>query len=220
MTEASRSIVLLSGLGADGRLFREQKARFPGLTAVSWIEPRGSESLADYAARLASDISGLHASYLGGASFGGMVALEVARVLQPKGVFLLGSCRSPRSIGGIFRIGTRIASALPESLLRRGELFAPQVARVMGSRNREIAMLLAEMYRSVSPRLIRWGAGAIRNWPGVEDPGVPVHHIHGQCDRVIPLRGLRPDRVVPEAGHLLTLTHPEAVNAFLAEKMR
>src|SRR5712692_139678 len=193
MIGADGSIVLFSGLGADGRFFREQKARFPGLTAVSWIEPRGSEGLADYAARLASDVSGLHPSYIGGASFGGMVALEVARLLRPHGVFLLGSCRSPRPIAGVFRFGTRIASALPESFLRRGELFAPQVARVMGSRNREIAALLAQMYRSVSPRLIRWGAGAIRNWPGVEDPGVPVHHIHGQSDRVIPLRGVRPD---------------------------
>jgi pimeloyl-ACP methyl ester carboxylesterase len=89
----------------------------------------------------------------------------------------------------------------------------------MGSRSREVASLLAEMYRSVPPRLIRWGAGAIRNWPGVEDPGVPVHHIHGQSDRVIPLRRVQPDRVVPGAGHLLTLTHPEAVNAFLAEEL-
>jgi pimeloyl-ACP methyl ester carboxylesterase len=220
MSETGGSIVLLSGLGADGRLFREQKARFPGLTAVSWIEPRGSESLADYAARLASDVSGLHASYVGGASFGGMVALEVARILRPRGVFLLGSCRSARSIRGVFRFGSRIASNLPESLLRRGDLFATPVGSVMGSRSHEIANLLADMYRSVSPRLIRWGAGAIRNWPGVENPGVPVHHIHGESDRVIPLRGVRPDRVVPGAGHLLTLTHPEAVNAFLAEKMR
>jgi len=219
MSEAGRSIVLFPGLGADARLFREQQARFPSLTVVSWIQPRGSESLADYAARLASDVSGLHPSYIGGSSFGGMVALEVARLLRPRGVFLLGSCRSPRSIRGVLRFGTRIASVLPESLLRRGDLFATPVARVMGSRSREIATLVAEMYRSVSPRLIRWGAGAIRNWPGLEDPGVPVHHIHGQSDRVIPLRGVRPDRVVPGAGHLLTLTHPEAVNAFLAEEM-
>jgi len=219
MSGADRSIVLFPGLGADARLFREQQARFPNLTVVSWIEPSGSESLSDYAARLASEVSGLHPSYVGGASFGGMVALEAARLLRPHGVFLLGSCRSPRSIGGMFRFGSRIAGVLPESLLRRGDLFASQVARVMGSRSREIADLLAEMYRSISPSLIRWGAGAIRNWSGLEDSGVPVHHIHGEFDRVIPLRGIRPDHVVPGAGHLLTLTHPEAVNAFMTEAL-
>jgi pimeloyl-ACP methyl ester carboxylesterase len=219
MSGTGPSIVLFPGLGADARLFREQQARFPNLTVVSWIEPRGPESLADYAARMASsDVSELHPSYIGGASFGGMVALEVAKLLRPRGVFLLGSCRSPRSIAGIFRFGSRFACVLPVSLLRRGDLFAPPVARVMGSRSREIANLVAEMYRSISPSLIRWGAGAIRNWAGLEDPGVPVHHIHGQSDRVIPLRGVRPDRVVPGAGHLLTLTHAEAVNAFLVEK--
>jgi pimeloyl-ACP methyl ester carboxylesterase len=219
MSGTGPSIVLFPGLGADARLFREQQARFPNLTVVSWIEPRDSESLADYAARLARDVSELPPSYVGGASFGGMVALEVAKLLRPRCVFLLGSCRSPRSIGGMFRFGSRFASVLPESLLRRGDLFAPQVARVMGTRSREIADLLGEMYRSVSPRLIRWGIGAIRNWSGVDDPGVAVHHIHGESDRVIPLGGVRPDRIVPGAGHLLTLTHPEAVNAFLAEEL-
>jgi len=74
MSGADPSIVLFPGLGADARLFREEQARFPNLTVVSWIEPRGPESLADYAARMASDVSELHPSYIGGASFGGMVA--------------------------------------------------------------------------------------------------------------------------------------------------
>jgi pimeloyl-ACP methyl ester carboxylesterase len=34
-------------------------------------------------------------------------------------------------------------------------------------------------------------------------------------DRIIPARRVEADRVIPGAGHLLTLSHPEAVNAFL-----
>ena len=44
---------------------------------------------------------------------------------------------------------------------------------------------------------------------------MPICHIHGDRDRLIPLHRVRPDHVVPGAGHLLNLTHGEAVNAFL-----
>ena len=45
---------------------------------------------------------------------------------------------------------------------------------------------------------------------------MPIHHIHGGDDRLIPVRRVNPDRVVEGAGHLLNLTHPDAVNDFLS----
>mgnify|MGYP002134121747 CR=1 FL=1 len=38
---------------------------------------------------------------------------------------------------------------------------------------------------------IRWAGFAITHWPGLADPGVPVHHIHGTRDWVIPISRLR-----------------------------
>ncbi|HEX6096779.1 MAG TPA: hypothetical protein VF432_10685 [Thermoanaerobaculia bacterium] len=45
---------------------------------------------------------------------------------------------------------------------------------------------------------------------------VPVHHVHGERDRLIPLHRVRPDRVVAAAGHLLNVTHGAEVNDFIA----
>jgi pimeloyl-ACP methyl ester carboxylesterase len=42
-----------------------------------------------------------------------------------------------------------------------------------------------------------------------------VHHIHGEIDRIIPLKGVRPDEVVPQGGHLINLTHTGQVNRFI-----
>ncbi len=68
--------------------------------------------------------------------------------------------------------------------------------------------------------IVRWGIEAITNWDGCDPPpGVPVHHIHGGDDELIPCRRVRPDVVVPGGGHLLNVTHADAVNAFLAERL-
>ena len=50
--------------------------------------------------------------------------------------------------------------------------------------------------------------------------GEEVHHIHGDRDRMMPLRRVRPDHVVRGGGHLINLTHADEVNAYMAEKIR
>jgi pimeloyl-ACP methyl ester carboxylesterase len=46
-----------------------------------------------------------------------------------------------------------------------------------------------------------------------------VRHIHGDRDHLLPHRLTQPDVLVPGAGHLMVMTHPEAVNDFLREGM-
>jgi pimeloyl-ACP methyl ester carboxylesterase len=43
-----------------------------------------------------------------------------------------------------------------------------------------------------------------------------VHHLHGAADRTFPVRYTHPDVILPHAGHVLPLTHPAEVNAFIA----
>ena len=63
---------------------------------------------------------------------------------------------------------------------------------------------------------LKWGIEAILSWPPTP-VSAPVYHIHGRDDRLIPARLVEADRVVPGGGHLLTLTHPAEVNAFLMD---
>lgn len=45
---------------------------------------------------------------------------------------------------------------------------------------------------------------------------MPIYHVHGDRDRLIPVHRVAPDRVIAGAGHLLNLTHADAVNEFIA----
>jgi pimeloyl-ACP methyl ester carboxylesterase len=62
---------------------------------------------------------------------------------------------------------------------------------------------------------IRWASAAIFTWPGLEQLPMPIVHIHGARDRIIPVRRVKPDHVIEGAGHLLNITHAEVVNEFL-----
>src|SRR5262245_55843221 len=88
-------LILLSGMAADERLFEPQRVAFPDLRVPAWIDPLPGESLRGYAARLARRIDPGRPCLVGGASFGGMVALEMAPHLQADACVLIGSVRSP-----------------------------------------------------------------------------------------------------------------------------
>ena len=91
-------LILLPGLGADHRLLEPQRAAFPQLVVPPWIPPRKRESLPQYAARMAETVTPSRdvPLILGGVSFGGMLAYEMARYLKPDAVVLIASCRTRR----------------------------------------------------------------------------------------------------------------------------
>ena len=49
-------MVLLPGLGCDGRVFDPQRRAFPRIEVPAWIEPGRAESLAGYGRRMAATV--------------------------------------------------------------------------------------------------------------------------------------------------------------------
>ena len=47
----------------------------------------------------------------------------------------------------------------------------------------------------------------------------PIHQLHGERDPFLPAKLSQADLIVPKAGHLLTKTHAEEVNRFIAERI-
>src|SRR5689334_5595161 len=91
-------LILFSGLAADAAVFLPQTQAFPNLEVQGWIEPRPDDTFETYCRRLAGVIRPRGRCVIGGMSFGGMVALEVARHLDPLAVVLIASAREPAEL--------------------------------------------------------------------------------------------------------------------------
>jgi pimeloyl-ACP methyl ester carboxylesterase len=208
-------LVLLPGLGADRRLFQEQAAALPVPVIVpDWPAPGPGESLPGFARRVAERLPG-PVGVIGGASFGGMVALEAATLLQPKAVVLLGSCTTPAAVAPTLRWLGRFFVRLPERCFRPRPWAAPLLQLMFGQLRSAERRLFWDMVSVVPPGFIRWGCQAILSWLPTA-PGVPVFHLHGSADRLIPVRRVRPTQTLESAGHLLNLSHPIETTEFIA----
>lgn len=209
------TLILLPGLGGDHRQFELQKAAFPDLLVPPWIVPGRKETLPDYAARLAGTIPPASPMILGGSSFGGMVAYEMARHLRPDAVVLLGSCRSPEGLGPFLRRLRPIVPFVPVQVLDAAKLVSPLGLAMFSHLNPQQRRLGVTMFRDLDCGFMKWACRAILGWVPSGPPPAPVLQIHGQKDRIMPIRLADPDEVIPDGGHLINLTHPEQVNAFI-----
>ena len=92
----------IPGLGVDGRIFQKLNLEREW-QIIEWLEPAKKESLQSYAARMAESIDD-PSCYLLGLSFGGVVAQELARKKNCKGLILLSSPRTREEIPFQFRL--------------------------------------------------------------------------------------------------------------------
>lgn len=214
----SPRLILIPGLGADFRMFGPQRAAIPNLETPAWIPHIARESLRAYAGRLARSLDIREPVVLGGVSMGGMMAMEIARVAPARCVILIASSRNPSAANPLLRFSERAIRLVPSMVLDRGRALAPLFLGLGGNLSSDERRLSVAMARELPIDFLRWAARAVVEWEGCADPGVPVHHIHGDHDWVFPVRKVKPDRIVPGGVHVLNLSHPHEVNAFVVEK--
>ena len=215
-------LVMLPGLGCDGRLWDALRREGLDIECPPWIDAVPGESLDDYAARLAATLDTATPYCLGGSSFGGFIAQAMARHLTPTTLLLIAT----GDRGDIVRPWVR--SLDPWLGWLPAPAFKPLCATVIGTTlrhertQREHRELMFAMLRDTPAPFFKWAARAVLPWRSVPWPDLPcpVHHIHGRHDGLMPITGVQPTHVIDDGGHLINVTHPREVAAFLVEAAR
>ncbi len=203
-------------MGADERVFAAQAAAIPELIVAPWITPTPQESLSSYASRLAERVNPGKPCFVGGASFGGFVALEMIKHLNVISCFLVGSVRSPTELPKRITMLRNIAFAGGAFPFEVGSLLSKLVLASAGALSSEQTKTLLSQMSDSDASFLRWACRAVLDWRDTPPIGdVPIHHIHGKNDHVLPPEITHPDCIVAGAGHALSMSHPQAVTAFL-----
>lgn len=243
-------LILIPGLGANRLLFEPQRHAldqtlfFPDWQQPIFTQVEGKkpvpETLRDYARRWAdrwvqtilSKPEVRNQFWLGGVSFGGMIALEAAARLveekcPPRGVFLIASCRSAAAISMGFKMQQRLGALIPTAKLPSAIRFITRhIAKKEGLSDLD-AHLLKKISAEADINMLRWGGRACIEWKhteadakSLERAGVSIHQIHGDADWVIAMTRGHPDKVIRGGRHLINITHADEVNQYIISRMK
>jgi len=226
-------IILFPGLGADHNLFLEQKKAFgTQIITPSWIPAQKNESLSQFSKRysehlLKNELSQFSGGFLGGFSFGGMVALELSNLFSQsgtfkvKGVLLISSGRTNSIIENSFKWKAKIAAKFPKSLLK-WILKKQMLSQFIRTENLtpEQADCLKRMTAHLDMNFFQWSLLACSKWnPGrrfsSSSVGFPILEIQGEQDQIIPFSKEPGVTTLSNAKHLIQYTHPQETNQWI-----
>lgn len=211
----SPRLILIPGMGADARLFEPQRAFGFHFEVPELPVPRPRDSMSSYAARIREQLELTGPCVIGGVSFGGMLACELARLCAARCVLLVASCRRCRSVPRSYRLAELASRLIPDFFIKRRAEISGRLLAAVEPITPEQKQLIMQMSRDINVLTIRRIARMIFSWRSHNEPSCPVHHIHGDSDLIIPLRRVRPDEIVVGGGHLINLSHSEQVNRFI-----
>lgn len=208
-------LFLLPGLAADERMF-SFLGPFPFLLKTPRLfDPLPHETMPSYAARVADGLELAAGDYLGGSSFGSLVATEIARQRSVQGLVLIGGALSSAQLVPAARHLERFGSRVPFRLLRRilaSDFFLRQV---FGPESPERLNLGRQMLLDTSRNMLLYGGRLAVSYFPESSLRIPVAAIHGGCDRVMTPPPCTNLCIIPDAGHGLAVSHPEAVTRFI-----
>ncbi len=207
---ALKPIYFISGLGADERIF--QWLRYEGYRPVHipWTVPQKGESVESYAERLAEKIEDKNPIVVG-LSFGGIVAVEIAKQMDVEKVILLSSVKDVSEIPFYFKLFRAVPlhrifpfkTFLWAFYWLAYWLFSPE--------GTEQKTLLKTVLQETDPHFLKWALHKVVVWNNTEVPATVVQ-VHGRRDRIFPYRYVTPDYSIENSGHLMVMNRAEEIS--------
>lgn len=209
-----QKIYVFSGLGADRRVF--ERLIIPGeLVYIEWLTPFSRENLQQYSKRLIKANNIEPDQILLGVSFGGMVAVELSKLIRVKQVIIISSVQRSSNIPVFFRIAgyLHLYKFLPYSLLKRPNILLRFAFSPISD---EEYALLKQIVADTEIAFLKWAIKQILLWRN-NTPVKNLIQLHGAADKLFPIRKTPNTITIPHAGHFMIYNRAVEVSEIIKQ---
>lgn len=208
------ALYIISGLATDERVFKN--IHFPEFVEVhfiAWKKPLRKETLDAYVDRLIKEIDQSKPFVLLGLSFGGVIAQEMAKKIDPLETVIISSITSAKEIPWYFRLvgKLKLNRIFPFGFFKFPNFF---INWIFGAKTRDDKKLLAGILRDADTSLIRWSVEQLLSWRSENKPE-SIFRIHGTNDKLLPLKNKNADAIINGGGHLMVYNKAEDVELII-----
>ncbi len=211
-----KELYIFSGLGADEKVF--QRLDFSGFktTFIKWIVPQDKETIENYATRLLDQIKTTKPTLIG-LSFGGIMAVEVAKQIDTEKVILIASVKTKKEIPFYYRFAGQLGlhKLLPTRLLKKSNFITNWF---FGTSSTFDKQLLKQILIDTDPIFLKWAIDKVTKWKN-QTQTRNLFHIHGTNDKILPLSFVKCNLIIKNGGHLMTLNKADELNQILRQQI-
>ena len=210
------TIYIISGLGADKRMFQNFSFEGYNVIHIDWIFPLENENLQNYALRISENIKDEN-SILIGLSFGGILSVEISKIKKFKKVFLLSSAKTKFEIPFYYRVlgKLNLLKIIPNSILKRVNYLT---YLVFGAKTNFEKNLLKDIIKNTDKHFLKWALHQIMNWKN-ENYSENIVHIQGDSDLILPHNFIKYDYLIKGGTHFMTLNQSKEIETIIIENL-
>jgi len=207
-----KHIYCISGFGADERVFSKLDFGENEVHFIGWKIPQKQETLKEYSQRMADEIKFPEAVLIG-LSFGGMMSVEISKIVPVTKIILLSSVATVNEMPWYMKTAGKLKldKIFP---LRPSAALAPIENYNLGVTTEEEKKLVNEYRKNIHPYYTSWAIDQILNWKNTLYPA-NLTHIHGDNDHIFPIKNITADHVIKGGGHLFLMNRSQEVNEIL-----
>jgi len=205
----------ISGLGADKRIFAKLELDSQiEIIHVDWIQPLKNESLNSYAKRLSPIIDDSQPFILIGVSFGGIIAVEIAKILNPVCTIIISSTLFSDDLPFLYRLAgkLKLIKIAPSWLIKSSNQLTQNF--FFGTKSNTEKKLLSMIIKDTDPKFLKWAIGSILSWENNQKPE-RLYHIHGSKDKILYSKNARPDFIINGGTHFMVYQHAEEISKII-----
>jgi hypothetical protein len=208
---------MIPGLGADRRMYAPQLKVFPEAVVLEHLPAKRGESIADYAQRFVPRIDTTTPFVVVGSSLGGIISMELSRLIQPEKIILLASVKNRKEMPHFIRSMRylKLHKPIKGGLYKRAHRLL--VHRLSNRGEAEMAGVITEMLMDTPSEFFEWAIDAVIHWQPPVEYSSNIIHIHGTNDTLFPYSRINHAIPVKNGSHILNLTMSHEVNRILKE---
>lgn len=201
-------IYVFSGLGVDRRVFSHIDFGDLDIMHMEWIDPEPEEPMVHYAQRIAANRIVPYSTLIG-LSFGGMLSVEIAKLIPVDKIILIASAKTKNELprGFLMKFLLRLRKFIPDRKLTSPNAIADWF---FGAKTAYEKQLLRNILKDTNPEFFKWAINEIINWENETTPANSIH-IHGNKDRIIPIKNVKADYVIEDGGHFMTVNKAKEI---------
>lgn len=205
-------IYIFSGLGVDRRVFDNIDFGNLDVEFVDWILPLKNEPLENYAKRISQKITDDNPILIG-LSFGGMVAVEISKIIKTEKLILIASAKNRFELPVFYRISGKLKlnQFIPKSVFKKQNFVTNWI---FGIKTESEKQLLKNILKDTNANFFSWAINEIVNWKNETSPE-NIIHIHGNKDRIISIKGVKTDFVINGGGHFMTVNRSKEIQEII-----
>ena len=201
-------------MGADEKAC--SKLHLPGYTIrpIPWLLPFKNETIGHYAKRMAASIDDEN-PVLMGLSFGGMMAIEIAKLIRVNKIILISTIKSRKELPAWMKVSGKLKlhKLFP---LKSYKILEPIQNYNLGLQTKEEISMVRSFRKQVPPAYLNWAVNEILNWQNDWHPESFIH-IHGDNDKLFPFKNIYGSHVIKRGGHFLIMNRAGEVGKLVID---